>query len=127
MKFGQDGFDREKIRNRAANDEPLLEPRFLKEIEQANLPFRGPVRKEVVQEVRLIVANRRTVSGIASRVATQVSNPLTNAVQNQTERRVQERLTEAIQNAADDNRSMTDSRPIRAGPGLIRDIGDGNE
>lgn len=124
MRFDQDGFDRDQLRERAASDEPLIEPMFLEQLEQANLPFRGPLREEAVQELRMIVSNRRTVSGIASRIATQVSNPITNAVQNQTERRVQERLVETIQNAAEDNRSMTDARPIRMGPGIIRDIGE---
>lgn len=82
------------------DNKPLVDTVVLDNLAQANLPFRGQFRKNILDRTRKAVKQRRTVSGLSSRLASTLSTPISNAIQEELSNRIQSRLQNTAQNAA---------------------------
>jgi len=103
-------LDREKLSERASNDEPLVNTPFLDMWAEIDLPFRGELRQGMARGITQSVKDRRTIHSIASRAASAITDPISSAVEEQLEDTIQNRLTETL------------SEQTNIGPGR----GDGN-
>jgi len=56
--------------------QPIIEPEFLDYWSQLNLPLRGRMRRQVVQNVAQYARRRRSLEGVSERLASQIISPL---------------------------------------------------
>lgn len=84
------------IAERLAKNDPVFEPTVLNQLSQANLPLRGPLRQQIIENARQATRNRRTIEGISSRVAANVSTPITQVIEESIQTRVKSRVQQSI-------------------------------
>lgn len=88
---------RDELQQRADAREPIVNTPAIDMLAEADLPFRGEMRQNIIQRVRAQIRSRRTVEGVATRIANNATSPITNAVQDEAQDRVKGRVEERIQ------------------------------
>lgn len=121
--MSQDGNQIQDRKRRVIENEPIIEPMAMEGLLDADLPFRGPLRQEVLEGVLQQVRARRTLQGISSRVASQAVAPVTNVLESRAQDRLTQRIEASARKSLGDNSQNVETPDI--GPGILR--GNNNE
>lgn len=89
-------LDRNKLGEKAENNEPLVDTPVLDAWQSMELPLRGPFRENVIKRLRAQVKGRRTVEGLAARISSNVTSPISAAIEEEAEQRVKGQIRDAL-------------------------------
>lgn len=92
----------EEIRDSANEIEPLVDTPLIDMWCEADLPFRGERRQNMVERLRAQLRGRRTADGIAERLSRNITQPVTSAIDDEVKGRARGRIRKRIEDRVED-------------------------
>jgi len=81
----------DSLAEKRAQDECLREPKAIQTFAELDMPLRGPLRQQVLDNAAMAARQRRTIQGVSERVARTVSDPVVQVLQKSLEERARDR------------------------------------